>query len=761
MPKTSKDVSEPRPWLIENPAAYDENHLCEICRHIDFKFLVKNRLLPRYAIKLGPLHVIVKKDSCAFCRMVIQALSITYKVNLYEKLENGAKDSFCELMNEEKRARGSDTVYALEIMVYGDNGTIDSGDDMAMIHYLADEKNPRPNEGRLVSRNQAKMSQLKNWLHTCEHVHPSGDSNKAYNLATGDLFLRVIDVQRQCVVKAPRACRYMALSYVWGGPQELQYTKITQLELERPNGLSIDDERLPRTIKDAMLLVSRFDERYLWVDSLCIMQDDAENKHDQIALMDFIYQSAILTIVAVSGKSAGAGLPGVRTDSREIRQHVEHVQGLKLTNALLRPASSIDPSVWNSRAWTYQEWKLSRRLLLLAEEQITWKCDHVSCWEDDFEPDFRLNEMEPDSAGQALDRDYSPDRLPLTGHINFRTYARAVEGYSVRSLSFESDALNAFAGIMNYLRPIMRSGYVYGLPETELDEALLWQPVGLTKRRVHSDNGNPIFPSWTWTGWIGAVHYLYADVFSEVTWRAMDNQGFSSEEYRYPKECKDRNDGKWEHRNAAFWHYYVNSDEPDIYHLHPTALERERPPRLRLDTTLGHLQFWTLAAMFDITGDHNIYSRVGDTELCNDGQHFICLLSIFSREGFLAGTVHIPGSMASSLSKGSHEFILLSRTRLDQKNLYDEDPLKIDKKRFANWSREHTPFEVEDDAPSDVWGPKYAFDHTKYDAEKFFCVYNVMLVEWKESVAYRLGLGWVHIDAFHQALPEKKFITLG
>lgn len=761
MQKSSKDATEPRPWWIENPATLDESHLCDICRHIDFKFLVKNRLPSKHAIKLGLLRETVRKDRCAFCRMVVNAISITYKVNVVEKLENEAKDTFCELLNDEKKTRSSERVYPLEIMIYNDNGAIDSGDDMATIQCLSDEKSPRPNEGRLVSTNQADITQLKKWIHTCEHVHPSSDSDRAKVLPHRDLFLCVIDVQRECIVKAPQECRYMALSYVWGGPQELQYTKATQSELEKPKGLSIDDLRLPRTIKDAMLLVSRFDERYLWVDSLCIMQDDAESKHDQISLMDVIYQSAILTIVALSGKSADAGLPGVRPGSREIRQHIEHVQGLRLTNALLGPASSIDSSVWNSRAWTYQEWKLSRRLLLFAEEQISWKCDHVSCWEDEFESDFRLDEIEPGSAGRALDRDYDPDRLPLKGHTNFGTYARAVEGFSVRGLSFESDVLNAFAGITNYLRPIMRGGYVYGLPETELDEVLLWQPVGPMKRRVLSDNGNPIFPSWTWAGWIGPVYYLYADVFSEVTWQAVDQQEFSSEEFRYPNECKDQNDGKWEHRNAAFWHYYVHSDSPDIYYLHPTALERERPPRLRLDTKLGRLLFWAFSAHFDITGDHNIHSRVGDTELCKEGQHVVCLLSMFDREGRLAGTVRIPGPIASDLSKGSHEFILVSRTRLDQKNLYDEDPLKIDKKHFANWSLEHTSFKVEDDNPSDIWGPKYAFDHTRYDAEKFFCVYNVMLVEWKEGVAYRLGLGWVHIDAFHQALPEKKFITLG
>lgn len=81
--------------------------------------------------------------------------------------------------------------------------------------------------------------------------------------------------------------------------------------------------KLPNTIKDAKKLTDILGERYLWVDNLCIIRGDDQNKALQIGAMNSIYSSAILTIAAASGTSADTGLPGMSAGPRDFQQHIE------------------------------------------------------------------------------------------------------------------------------------------------------------------------------------------------------------------------------------------------------------------------------------------------------------------------------------------------------------------------------------------------------------------------------------------------------
>jgi hypothetical protein len=239
---------------------------------------------------------------------------------------------------------------------------------------------------------QVEPDLIKKWLCTCEELHhdqcPSRKGIvRSANDADGLKTLRVIDVTDGRVVEAPRDCRYIALSYIWGKPPlprtpemetwiknglltnpfckdalpriiggnstALLHTKETSTTID--NGLlgnPFYKEKVPKTIRDAMDLVSAIGERYLWVDSLCLLQDDSADMADGIAHMDLVYEGAIMTIVAATGVDNNAGLPGLHPGTRRIGQvTTEVLPGVRMgsVSGLYTPLST---STYMKRGWT-------------------------------------------------------------------------------------------------------------------------------------------------------------------------------------------------------------------------------------------------------------------------------------------------------------------------------------------------------------------------------------------------------------------------
>ncbi|EHK50536.1 hypothetical protein TRIATDRAFT_210872, partial [Trichoderma atroviride IMI 206040] len=98
---------------------------------------------------------------------------------------------------------------------------------------------------------------------------------------------------------------YAALSYVWGPAAVFKTIRDNIDMLMQPGGLPVSS--FPKSIRDAMVLAKELGFRYIWVDSLCIIQDSAEDKVQQLRMMDCIYSRASLTIVAAAGSHADAG----------------------------------------------------------------------------------------------------------------------------------------------------------------------------------------------------------------------------------------------------------------------------------------------------------------------------------------------------------------------------------------------------------------------------------------------------------------------
>jgi len=144
--------------------------------------------------------------------------------------------------------------------------------------------------------------------------------------------------------------QYLALSYVWGTPSVL-CTKLENLEAHKvPGTLTQSNDQIVMVIKDAMKLTADIGQRYLWVDSLCIVQDGPE-KMDTINQMDLVYRNSLVTIVAATGDHANVGLPGLRPHTRATEQRCADISAhLKLI--VPHSLRVVENTTWAKRAWT-------------------------------------------------------------------------------------------------------------------------------------------------------------------------------------------------------------------------------------------------------------------------------------------------------------------------------------------------------------------------------------------------------------------------
>ena len=206
----------------------------------------------------------------------------------------------------------------------------------------------------------------------------------------------LIDVVDYCVLKAKMGWRYLALSYVWGTHGNLRNTVALKNELAQPSALR--KRYVPRTIDDAITLTYRLQERYLWVDSLCIIQDDKTAKQLQVLAMDKVYAFALATIAAASDENADPGLPGVRPGTRTPFQRVETIRSITMGNRWdIDTLTSITPrdvlesaerTVWISRAWTLQEMILSTRVIFFTKNAV-WYLSRDHIFEEDICEDLK------------------------------------------------------------------------------------------------------------------------------------------------------------------------------------------------------------------------------------------------------------------------------------------------------------------------------------------------------------------------------------
>lgn len=356
---------------------------------------------------------------------------------------------------------------------------------------------------REVCASTIDFSVFRNWLQWCQGQH-----RECADLATGiqaPSDLKLIDCERRTIVPWLPRYKYSALSYVWG---QSIYDRVNDDRLP---------EVLPQTMEDAFLVSKELGIRHIWIDRYCIDQRSEETKRVQIRQMGLIFERAALTIVAAAGADPHIGLPGVSIP-RQNHQIIVRVGDTCLKSAQPNPVVLITGSVWNHRSWTYQEQYFSRRRLVFTQQEVYYECRAGYARES-------LN------ANHTVTPDINFDGLQIYDR-NPRAVAKHLAHYTRRQLTYDTDAIRAFEGILNDFRRRKHPVYHYqGVPimppvlkaspqdlteNLEFSDAtrserfvvgLCWRHCGQGKRRIE-------FPTWSWAGWNVPLEFPMQEVDS-------------------------------------------------------------------------------------------------------------------------------------------------------------------------------------------------------------------------------------------------------
>jgi hypothetical protein len=264
--------------------------------------------------------------------------------------------------------------------------------------------------------------------------------------------------------------------------------------------------------------------------------------------MDSIYSCAVLTIVS-NTENADSGIPGVSVSRGPPQATFQH-RNQSFISSKRTFGNTMTDSPWESRAWCLQEKVFSKRLLVFTPSQAffhcicsTWSEDTILDLEGDANAEITLSESPTSSMLRGRNRTSAAYDAHQPLYANH--FWALVRLYSQKQLSFGSDAIRAFSGILKSVE-LEQGSHIWGIPRAELARGLTFSfsEHKMSLRRF-------TFPSWTWAGWKGnagaALNFHW--VLKDGDWNVGER-------------------GIW----AIDWHYYRLAENGE-YKLMPVHLQ--------------------------------------------------------------------------------------------------------------------------------------------------------------------------------------------
>jgi hypothetical protein len=359
---------------------------------------------------------------------------------------------------------------------------------------------------------------IKEWMHQCDQHHSkcsaglsgkAGLSGVASAAFTSTPPTRLIYVEGGDSSLQPRLVlsenldqpvkEYTALSHCWGLEMPLTLTRDNlKMLLE-----GIDETLLPKTFIDAIYVNRKAGISFLWIDSLCIIQDDPSDWEQESSQMTSIYMNAHLTLAAASAKNCHEGLfLGPVKEALHFDAMHPEIEGGRCEAQVRFPYGRkyfTDDVVLKSplymRGWVLQEIVLSKRVVFFCRDQLYWQCTSCHLSEDGtVEVDTVNTEMNADS---LFNRNLKRHRLddPTTASETWCTW---ILEFQTRLLTKLSDKLPALAGLTNYYHDSTGDEPLVGLWRRNIFSQLLWRYEKYSMDDPMDYKRRHDIPSWSW-----------------------------------------------------------------------------------------------------------------------------------------------------------------------------------------------------------------------------------------------------------------------
>ncbi|ATZ51497.1 hypothetical protein BCIN_07g01230 [Botrytis cinerea B05.10] len=372
-------------------------------------------------------------------------------------------------------------------------------------------------------------------IRMCQRTHEICNSAPISDKASRCLPTRLIDVKEDppkliLSSSAEPASSYAVLSHCWGRAPILT---LTTKNLEAfQQGLPIS--QLSKTFRDTVdvgkRLLRDFNVRYIWIDSLCIIQDSKSDWENEAPKMSQVYGNAFCCIAATSATDGSKGLFSPRNSMVEevIRININRSRYPYLPSPV--SITILNKDKWlqfireaplNQRGWVVQERALTKRALQFFDGEVMWKCQQRMASET----------FSAIKSGLKIPDDRLLFPQSLTANFNFREFwNQLLRMYSKTILTYPDDILMAIAGVARqfgeYL-PTNNKAYLAGMWSFELERQLGWRTTSPGSKFDLDRRGSPssnVAPSWSWASSTGRLISTawktssYEDSVSSVPW---------------------------------------------------------------------------------------------------------------------------------------------------------------------------------------------------------------------------------------------------